>query len=564
MNPLSRVTGKAIDRVLGLPTAAVPYAVRRNVPVTMPDGVVLLADHYRPAGHDGPLPVVLTRSPYGRAGAAALFAAPLARRGFQVFIQSTRGTFGSGGQFRPFLTEREDGLATVAWLRSQPWCDGQVAMTGASYLGHTQWAVAPYTDPPLRSVSLNITTAKITAGFYHHGAPSLQNALNWTGLVGRQERGVLGVIPSPRQLARVKRALRKVPLQAADVDVAGAPVAFWRDFTGHAGPADRFWAGADHDRADLSRLPPVSMVTGWWDLFLPGQLRDYQAIRAAGVTARITVGPWLHGDPGELREIIRQDIAWLDHHLRGGPPPPGAPVRVFLQQAGRWLEFADWPPPAVATACYLRASGRLSPDPEPGDAPPGTFVYNPADPTPSAGGPLLQPPGKQVSNAAIEARPDVLTFTSDPFPAGADLVGPVSARIFVRTGREHADLFVRVCDVDRKGVSRNITDGIRRLSPQTVPAPDVQVGGDGIRAVDLELCPTAYRVQAGHRIRVQVSGGAFPRFARNFGTGEPFGAATRALRCRFEIHHDSRHPAHVLLPVLARPGTAGHAAPENG
>ena len=121
----------------------------------------------------------------------------------------------------------------------------------------------------------------------------------------------------------MRRALRKVPLQAADVAVAGAPVAFWRDFTGHAAPADGFWAGADHDRADLSQLPPVNMVTGWWDLFLPGQLRDYQAIRAAGVTARITVRPWLHGEPGELKEITRQDVAWLDHHLRGGPAPPG-------------------------------------------------------------------------------------------------------------------------------------------------------------------------------------------------------------------------------------------------
>ena len=561
MNPLSRIAGRAIDRALGLPATGAPYEVRRDVPVAMPDGVVLLGDHYRPAGPDRPLPVVLTRSPYGRRDAAFLFAAPLARQGFQVFMQSTRGTFGSGGQFRPFLTEREDGLATVAWLRRQPWCDGQVAMTGASYLGHTQWAVAPYADPPLRSVALNITTAKFTEAFYHHGVPSLQNTLNWIGLVGRQERGLPAVIPNPRQAARMKRALRKVPLQAADVEVAGAPVAFWRDFTGHAAPADPFWAGADHDRADLSRLPPVSMVTGWWDLFLPGQLRDYQAIRAAGVTARLTIGPWLHGDPGELREITRQDIAWLDHHLRGGPPPAGAPVRVFLQQAGTWLDFADWPPPAVATACYLRSSSRLGPEPEPGDAPPSTFVYNPADPTPSAGGPLLQPPGKQVDNAAIEARPDVLTFTSDPFPAASDLAGPVRARIFVRTGREHADLFVRVCDVDLKGVSRNITDGIRRLSPQTVPAPDVQAGDDGILAVDLELGPTAYRVQAGHRIRVQVSGGAFPRFARNFGTAEPFGSATRALRCRFEIHHDSRHTAHVLLPVLSRPGTPGHAAP---
>jgi len=158
MNPASRLAGLAADRALGLPLTARPYELRRDVQVPMPDGVVLLGNHYRPAGDDGPLPVVLLRSPYGRAGPTGLvFAAPLARRGFQVFIQSVRGTFGSGGQFRPFLPEREDGLATVAWLREQPWCDGRVAMTGASYLGHTQWAVAPYADPPLASVSLNIT-----------------------------------------------------------------------------------------------------------------------------------------------------------------------------------------------------------------------------------------------------------------------------------------------------------------------------------------------------------------------------------------------------------------------
>ncbi len=552
MNPLYHLAGRAVDRAFDLPAAAVPYLVRRDVATAMADGVVLLGDHYRPAGDDRPLPVVLIRSPYGRAGLAAiLFAAPLARRGFQVFIQSTRGTFGSGGQFRPFLSEREDGLATVAWLRDQSWCDGQISMTGGSYLGHTQWAVAPYADPPLRSVSLHVTAAKMSAAFYGHGAPGLQNALSWTRLIGRQERGRLQAIPSPRQLARLKRAMRKVPLQAADVDVAGAPVPFWRDFVEHAPPGDAFWAAADHDRADLTRLPPVSMVTGWWDLFLPLQLRDYAAIRAAGVTARITIGPWLHGEPGELKAATQQDIAWLDHHLRGGPPPSGAPVRVFLQQAGRWLDFAEWPPPgATGTAYYLRAAGGLSPDAEPGAAEPGSFVYDPADPTPSAGGPMLQPPGKQVSNAAIEARPDVLTYTTDPLAVSQDLVGPVLARIFVRTGRRHADLFVRVCDVDAKGVSRNIVDGIRRLSPQTVPAADVRVGDDGILAVDVELFPTAYRVMAGHRIRVQVSGGAFPRFARNFGTPEPFAAATRALRCRFEIYHDSRHPAYVLLPVL--------------
>ncbi len=555
MNPLSGIAGIAVDRVLGLPGGAVRYVVRPDVAVAMPDGVVLLGDLYRPAGDDRPLAVVLIRSPYGRAGLPGMvFAAPLARRGFQVFIQSTRGTFGSGGLFRPFTCEREDGLATVAWLREQQWCDGQVSMTGASYLGHTGWAVAPYADPPLASVSLNVTAAKMSAAFYQLGAPNLQNVLNWTGLIGRQERGLHAVLPGPRQMARMRRAYQKVPLQAADVDVAGAPVAFWRDFTGHAGPGDEFWAGADHDRADLTRLPPVSMVTGWWDLFMPLQLRDFAAVRAAGVTARIIVGPWLHGEPGEIKAITGQDIAWLDHHLRGGPPPPGPPVRLFLQKAGTWLEFDQWPPAAaVATAYYLRASGRLALDAEPGDASPDVFIYNPADPTPSAGGPLLQPPGKQVDNRAIEARPDVLTYTTGPLPASQDLAGPVSARIFVRTGRRHADLFVRVCDVDPKGVSRNIVDGIRRLSPQTVPADDVHVGDDQILAVEVQLYPTAYRIRAGHRIRVQVSGGAFPRFARNLGTAQPFAAATSAVRCRFEIYHDSRHPACILLPILPSP-----------
>jgi uncharacterized protein len=555
MNPLSGVAGVAVDRMLGIRSAGVRYVKRPDVAVEMPDGVVLLGDHYRPAGDDRPLPVVLIRSPYGRAALPGMmFAAPLARRGFQVFIQSTRGTFGSGGLFRPFSSEREDGLATLAWLRDQPWCDGQVAMTGASYLGHTQWSIAPYADPPLRSVCLNVTAAKITAAFYQHGVPSLQNALNWTGLIGRQERSPLSALPNPRRLARTRRALRKIPLQAADVEAAGAPVTFWRDFTGHADPGDAFWAGADHDHADLTRLPPVSMVTGWWDLFLPWQLRDFAAIQAAGGTARITIGPWLHGEPAEVRAITGQDIAWLEHYLHGGPALAGPAVRVFLQQAGTWLEFGSWPPPGtVTTAYYLRASGWLALDAEPGETAPDTFVYDPADPTPSAGGPLLQPPGKQADNQAIEARSDVLTYTTDPLSASLDLVGPVSARIFVRTGRRHADLFVRVCDVDEKGVSRNIVDGIRRLSPQTGPADGVQAGDDGVLAVAVELYPTAYRIRAGHRIRVQVSGGAFPRFARNFGTAQPFATATSAVRCSFAIYHDSRHPACVLLPVLGPP-----------
>src|SRR5438309_231754 len=109
----------------------------------------------------------------------------------------------------------------MSWWRladeSAVWCCWHGARpharpgTGASYLGHTQWAVAPYVDPPLESVCLNITAAKISGAFYQRGVPSLQNALNWTGLIGRQERGPLSALPNPRQMERVRRALRKIP-----------------------------------------------------------------------------------------------------------------------------------------------------------------------------------------------------------------------------------------------------------------------------------------------------------------------------------------------------------------
>ena len=132
MNPLSGVAGMAVDRMLGLGPAAVPYAVRRDVAVAMPDGVVLLGDHYRPAGVAAPLPVVLIRSPYGRAGLAGiLFAAPLARRGFQLFIQSTRGTFGSGGS-----SARSSASGRTAW---PPW-RGCAISRGAT--GRCRWPAA--------------------------------------------------------------------------------------------------------------------------------------------------------------------------------------------------------------------------------------------------------------------------------------------------------------------------------------------------------------------------------------------------------------------------------------
>src|SRR3954452_6733736 len=228
MTTLSLLGGVVVDAALGLRPATGAYTVERDVAVPMPARVCLLGDRCRPAGDTGSSPVVLVRTPYGRAGLGGqVFAAPLARRGLQVVLQATRGTFGSGGHFRPFTSEQDDGLATVEWLREQPWCDGRVAMTGGSYFGHTQWAVAPYADPPLVSVSPHVTASRITLAFYDHGVPELENALNWSVSIGRQEAGGLPPLLNGRLRARIQRTARLLPLQAADTAAAGTPVPFW-------------------------------------------------------------------------------------------------------------------------------------------------------------------------------------------------------------------------------------------------------------------------------------------------------------------------------------------------
>ncbi|WP_174188586.1 CocE/NonD family hydrolase [Nocardia barduliensis] len=554
-----RLLGRLVDSMLKLPGDTVPYSIRRDLPVPMKDGATLLGNLYQPSEMSGPMPVVLVRSPYGREGVIPMGEVEtLARRGFQVFVQSCRGTFGSGGQFRAFTTEREDGLATLEWVRAQSWCDGRVATKGASYLGHTQWAIAPFADPPLVASSITVAASRIITGFYDRGAPQLEVALEWVRLVSKKDSGfrplIASLLPDPARARKFEQVARSLPLQAADVALTGEEVPFWREFVGHAEPDDDHWDVGDFSNVDLAGMPPTNMVTGWYDLFMRGQLADYTRLREAGVEARLTIGPWGHGRPDLSGAAVRSDLIWLGHYLLDGPAPEGPPVRFFLQEADEWIETDFWPPRGIgSTALYLHGDASLSDQPvdHPADAV-TSFTYDPADPTPSAGGAMLSVTSPmRVDNRHIESRSDVAVFTGPSLAEYLDVIGTVVAEIRVRTSRPHADLFVRLCDVSPDGRSMNVTDGIRRLSPKSVPAEDVEVDGDGTLLVTLELMPTAYRFRKGHRLRLQVSGGAFPRYARNLGNGQPMASATSWETCTIELLHGGSNSSCLRLPVQA-------------
>jgi hypothetical protein len=132
----------------------------------------------------------------------------------------------------------------------------------------------------------------------------------------------------------------------------------------------------------------------------------------------------------------------------------------------------------------------------------------------------------------------VLSYTTAPLGRDVEVIGEVSAEIWFRSSLRYADVFVRLCDVDPDGRSRNVCDGLVSVS-----------GADELSCATVRLWPTAHRFRAGHRIRVQVSSGAFPRYARNLGTGEPLPNATTLRVAGQQVHHDPGHASAVLLPV---------------
>jgi putative CocE/NonD family hydrolase len=192
---------------------------------------------------------------------------------------------------------------------------------------------------------------------------------------------------------------------------------------------------------------------------------------------------------------------------------------------------------------YLLPDGRLSDAPSAGTAPPSRYTYDPADPTPNRGGAIFAFTGAgPVSQRDLERRRDTLVFTSAPLTAPLTLIGNAMATIFVRVRVPHADLFVRLNDVDALGRSHNVCDGLHQITP-TTPHDDA-----GIMRVEVKLHATAHGFRRGHCLRLLIASGAHPRYARNFGTGEPIATATRLVANEIEIFHDADHPAALTLP----------------
>ena len=566
-----------------------------NVPVAMRDGVTLYADVYRPDVPE-PLPVLLQRTPYdktqNRTGSLDVMRA--ASHGYAVVVQDTRGRYASEGEFYPFLDEPNDGYDTVQWCAAQPWSSGKVGMFGRSYVGATQWLCAITNPPALSCIVPGITASDYYEGWtYQGGALAWGFALSWT--MRQLTMANLGAIGSRHDLPDGTRegllaafnelecTFRQQPI--VDLPHLKPPLAgYFYDWIRHSS-SDVYWQRWRIEDHYPHITTPALHIGGWHDIFLLGTLRNFVGMRAQAEDAtaqagqRLIVGPWHHGPFGEISgefffglgaagPAIDTDgihLRWFDHWLKGeqNGAEADAPVRIFVMGENKWREEQEWPlARAEYVDYYLHSGGKantangdgaLSTELS-GHEPPDVFLYDPRDPVPTRGGPLCCGPsfvpGGAYDQREVEARNDVLCYTTPPLASDVEVTGPVTVTLYAATSAVDTDFTAKLVDVEPCGAARSLTDGIIRARYRQGTDQARPITPGLVEQYVIDLVATSNVFKAGHRIRLEISSSNFPRFDRNFNTaGDPW-SAIESIPAIQTIYHDEQRPSSIRLPVI--------------
>ena len=515
-SPGPGIVDRLFWRTIGAPAPRARYAVRCDVPTRMRDGVVLLSDLYTPATGRA-RSTVLIRTPYRRAAShrgAEFFAA----QGFNVLLQACRGTDGSDGPLVPMVSESEDGNDTVRWMETQPWWTGDFITYGVSYLGYVQYALLREEQPRLRGMIVEVAPFDFAEVAWGRGAFDQGNFLAWSAMMSRDEPVTNSMIASIRAM---KRQEREVNASIADHPGAGASTQAvtsgspWHaTWVAHPDVDDPFWNPFRHRRALENIDAPVLLSGAWQDLFLRQTLHAWEQLERRGVDLQVRMYNGVH-NAAALRayqgRYWRAIGEWLDR-LQGDGAPVASVPRFVADVGGtkkKRVVLDSWPPRTSTLTFALNASGEL--DSHPSEADIERFEFDPAAPTRSVGGHTMGSDSGVRVNNSVEAQADVLTFTSAPRDHATLIAGTPRVSLKLSVDQPVFDIFVRLCDVDGRGRSRNITDEILRFRGSGAPTSKVHA---------IELQGTVHELAAGHRLRLQVSGGAVPRFSANDENGD--------------------------------------------
>jgi putative CocE/NonD family hydrolase len=541
------------------------------------DGVILRADVYRPKA-EGKFPVLINCTPYDKRhplyipdGIAS------AQRGYVYITEDARGRFDSQGEWYPFKYEGQDGYDTVEWAATLPYSNGKVAMTGISYVAVPQLLTAIAAPPHLVAIYPGITGSNYHANWIYQGGAFSQ-------LFSREWAAQFAIADLAKRLKAAVTPLdsRQSPNEYPLVKVGSTKDLgpYYYDWVAHP-RYDAYWKQWSIEEYYEQIKVPALHIGAWYDLFMPGPLRNYQGIKEHGGSLearngqRLVIFPgghagWSSSKVGEVDfgngaifDFTEYGLSWFDWVIKGIDNGMGRekPVKLFVMGRNIWREEDDWPlARAKNTRYYLHSRGHANtlrgdgwldgngPATESRDE----YVYDPDDPVPTHGGATGGGPGiaGPRDQRAVEGRPDVLVYTTPPFDRDTEVTGPVSLEIFVSSSAVDTDFTTKLVDVWPSGFAQNLCDGILRARYRNSMEKAELMKPGQIYKLIIDLSATSNVFLTGHKLRLQLTSSDFPRFDRNLNTAADPESAASSVKATNVIYHDLDHPSALVVPVI--------------
>lgn len=544
-----------------------PEIVVERAMVPMRDGVSLRTHIYRPVA-EGRYPVLLLRGPYDMN--ATIDKAPtllreLARRGYVGVAQDVRGRFGSEGEFIALVNEHEDTFDAVEWCAAQGWSNGRVGITGISYVGFTSYCAAVTKPRGLVAVMPGCIKygpehlsnvpglAAMCAWFYWAGqpTPTLQNfrRIDWMHLPLNQIGAEAG-LDHPKATMQLEEKGLPGSLSAEEIT-----------------------------RRVQSIVVPSQLVCAWYDEFLTENLLNYQRQAQAGGDVRLVIGPWHHNLEDQtvpsLGKVPIPEIPvnryyaemerFFGHYLKTGATTPlEAPGRVLLYVLGsnQWRYEQEWPlSRAVTTPLYLSSGGRANTDrgdgvlswQPPAEESADFYSYNPLDPIRSVEGVTiwnLFTDGKFGDRATIEARQDVLVYSTAVLEHDIEVTGTIQAVLHAASSAPDTDFIINLIDVYPDGHTQYLCNGVIRVTYRDGLEERKLIEPGQIYEYRFDLRPICNCFQKGHRIRIEITSSDMDRYARNQNVADAPGTTANVAIADQTIHHGGARLSRLELPVI--------------
>lgn len=524
---------------------SIHFSKPQTVMIPMRDGCRLATDIYLPEGIKKPLPCVLMRTPYGRTH-AQVDALPFVLHGYAVAVQDVRGRHDSEGEWRPFLCETEDGDDTLTAIAEMEWCNGNIGMFGASYLGYTQWAAAASGNPSLKTIVSLVTAGSAFVDSPRYGGAISMALIPWLALTGHHVTDMSKIIRDDWADVLAHRPISEIFTKKLQIQMP-----FWKEMLSHP-CEDVFWkAGNWFDRA-VERggiSVPALIETGWFDDNGNGSTEALTLTEAYSEQQRkVIIGAWCHVgnsnyDFGDLYmgdKAIREDLdynyyAWLEKHLRGrNEVDTGAPVEYYTTGDNQWHSAKKWPPENCSKVCYyLNGNSLTEENGKINDA--LSYEYNPEHPAPHLVDMSENENMLPADYSTEELRDDYLVFTSEPFKEDTVFSGEGNITISFSTNAPDTDVVVRLLKVDESGRSVVLSTGLLSLRFREGFSREVFAEEGVVYTVKIKTSTFSAMFSPGERLRLSVTSSAENLVFPNPNTKEGL------LGCKTFISHNQVH-----------------------